>query len=98
MPKGQKKNVSDKDNGTQQVPVRIHRNDYRALRKLFLDEHWSVQKFVSACVDLYLNRDPLFLRSINEWQEENNTPKELKDYSHSPREANALYKEIEGDE
>ena len=97
MPKGKKKPV-ERDKGLRQVPIRLHQNDYRALKKLFIDERWNMKRFVSACVELYLTRDPLMLKAISDWQDENAAPKEIKGYSHSPREANRLFREIAGEE
>lgn len=93
---GEKKNLTEKEKNLQQVPIRLHMNDYRAMKKLFIDEGWSFQKFVAACADMYLRRDPLFLKSIADWKTENDVPKKMKDrYSHSKREASELLDEIE---
>jgi hypothetical protein len=82
-----------------QVPIRLHVNDYRAMKKLFVDEGWNFQKFVSACVESYLRRDPLLLRTIEEWKVENAAPQRANKsgdvFTHSRREANDLLDEIE---
>jgi hypothetical protein len=90
------KPLTEKEKNLQQVPIRLHMNDYRALKKLFIDEGWSFQKFVSASVEMYLRRDPLFLKTISDWKAENDMPKKQKDrFSHSRREQSALLDEIE---
>lgn len=82
-----------------QVPIRLHANDYRALKKLFVDEGWNFQKFVSACVECYLRRDPLLIKAVEDWKVDNASPQKTKKdgdvFTHSRREANDLFAEIE---
>lgn len=92
------KPLSEKDKNLHQIPVRLHSNDYRAMKKLFLDEGWTFQKFVSACVESYLARDPLLLKTIADWKIENSTPNGQSGYTLSKRERAALLDEIEGNE
>lgn len=89
------KPLTEKEKNLQQIPVRIHMNDYRALKKLMIDEGWNFQKMASAMVELYLGRDPLFLKCIGDWKTESDMPKKQKaTYSHSRREASDLLDEI----
>ncbi len=98
-PPARKRQIREKDANIQQVPVRVHTNDHRALKKLFIDEQWSFQKFFVACMELYFKRDPLFIKVIDDWREENDAPKKTTEkYTHSRREANSLLDEIAGKE
>ncbi len=83
--------------GRIQAGVRIHANDYRAIKKFLVDEHWNFNEFVVACVESYLARDPLFLKTLSEWRFENERPgrEGTEDTALSPREKQALMKEIE---
>lgn len=70
-----------------QVPFRLHMNDYNALRKLLDEDGWKFQRLVEAVVEAYIRRDPLLIKLLVEWKEENVIPRRIRDdYTLSSRE------------
>lgn len=88
-----------KEQGLHLAGARIKKSDWDALRKLFVDDGWSFQKFVTACVECYLARDPLLIKVINDWRDENpevdmkSNPR-MRNYILSRRDQNDLLDEI----
>jgi hypothetical protein len=88
--------LSEKEKNIQQVPFRIHRNDYQALKKLLKGDNWKLQTLFTAVVDAYMNRDPLLIKILADWKEENSIPKRAKEnYSLSTRERKGILDELE---
>ena len=94
--KNKPKGLTEKELHIRQVPFRLHENDYKALRKLLEEDGWKFQSLVAACVDAYLNRNPLLIKLLADWKEDNVIPKKLRDrYSLSNREKRKLLDELE---
>lgn len=76
----------------------VHVNDYRAFRKLLVDEELSMSRFIEACVEAYVNGDPHMLRVIQRYKERFDEKREQSG-SHmlSQRERNSLLEELEAD-
>lgn len=93
--------LSEKDRGIKQVPFRLHRNDYLALKKLLKGDGWTFQRLVQATVECYMRRDPLLVKVLADWKEENVVPPRAKEtYTLSSRERRGILDELEemGDE
>jgi hypothetical protein len=87
---------TEKELGIQQVPFRIHRNDYKVLRKLLGEDGWKFQALMAACVDAYIHRNPLIIKLLADWKELNAIPRKNRDkYSLSNREKRDLLDELE---
>lgn len=89
---------SEKEKSIQQVPFRIHRNDYMALKKLLKGDNWKLQHLFNAVVEAYMDRDPLLIKILADWKEENVLPKRAKEsYTLSTRERKGILDELEDD-
>lgn len=87
---------TEKERNIQQVPFRIHRNDYAVLKKLLKGDNWKLQHLLAALVDAYMKRDPLVIKVLADWKEENVLPARVKEsYTLSNRERRGLLDEIE---
>lgn len=94
--KNKPKGLTEKELQIKQIPFRLHDNDFKAMKKLLQDDGWKFQSLVAACVDAYLNRNPLLIKLLADWKEENVIPKKLRDrYSLSNREKKRLLDELE---
>lgn len=87
---------TEKEKNIQQVPFRIHRNDYLALKKLLKGDNWKLQTLFTAVVDAYMGRDPLLIKLLADWKEENILPKRAKEnFNLSTRERKGILDELE---
>jgi hypothetical protein len=87
---------TEKEKQIQQVPFRIHRNDYGALKKLLKGDNWKLQTLFTAVVDAYMSRDPLLIKLLADWKETNALPKRAKEnYNLSNRERKGILDELE---
>lgn len=94
--KNKPRGLTEKELHIKQVPFRLHENDYRALKKLLRDDNWRFQHLMAACVDAYINRNPLLIKLLADWKEDNVIPKKMRDrYSLSNREKKNLLDELE---
>lgn len=84
-------------NAVKQVPVRLHINDWRACRKMLIDDELNWRKFTEAVVDAYLKRDPLILKILVDWRDRVEPKKKaIKDrFVLSPNEKKNLFDELE---
>lgn len=88
--------LTEKEKNIQQVPFRIHRNDYLALRKLLKGDNWKLQTLFTAVVEAYMSRDPLLIKLLADWKEANSVPKRAKEtYNLSNRERKGILDELE---
>jgi hypothetical protein len=97
--KNEKKPVTEKERLIQQVPFRLHQNDYKVLKKMLAEDNWKFQTLVQACVDAYINRNPLMVKLLCDWKEENALPRKLGNkYTLSGREKRELLDVLENDD
>lgn len=79
-----------------QVPIRIHENDYKVLKKLMLDDGLTLQKLTNTFIQSYLRADASALKILKQQAELNTVPKEVLDrYNLSQRERQKLIEQIE---
>ena len=80
---------------TKQVPFRMHKNDFAVMKRLLKTDGWSFQAFTRSIIDAYLKRDPLIIKLMAEWREENMLSARAKDtYTFSRHERKELLDEI----
>lgn len=86
---------------TNRIVGELHANDYRALRKLLIDEDLSVSRFLEACVESYINGDPHMMRIVQRYKERHERPAidtKGDELVLSKRERDKLLEELEGND
>lgn len=92
--------LSEKDLQIKQSPFRMHKNDWPPLRALLKSDGWPLQKVFEAVVAAYMRRDPLLIKILADWREDQQLPsqgKRLDKYTLSPSERRDLMKELEAE-
>lgn len=83
----------------QQVPTRIHVNDYKLMKKLLVDDGMSYSAFVRICVRAYLDGNAHFLKILKVYKDVVDLPQSLREtYTLSQRERALMLKELEEQE
>lgn len=86
---------SEKQKQIRQVPFRMHAHDYLALRRMLDRDNWKLQKMFEAVVDAYMKSDPLLMKILIDWKEENVvTRRQQRSYALSNREKGNILDEI----
>lgn len=85
------KRPTEKSLGIQQIPFRIHRNDFLLMKKLLENDGLKFQHFVTAAIESFLRGDASIMKVIKDWRELNLIPKDQKqNYTLSHRERDDL--------
>lgn len=80
----------------QQIPTRLHRNDYKMLKKVLFDEGMTYQTLVQCLVHAYLDGNPQVLKIVKTYKEALSVPAHQREAKTlSQRERDLLLKEIE---
>lgn len=88
--------LKEKDRNIQQIPFRIHRNDYILLKKILIEDDMKFQTFVSSCIEAYMRGDANIMMCVKDWKELSIIPKEHRSkYTLSSRERQKILDELE---
>ena len=95
MNERKKKESREKARGIQQIPVRFHINDLKALKKVLIDEDVTFQGFVTACSKAMVEGDARVVQIVRAWKVEESIPHEERSkYMLSKTERDSLLDEL----
>lgn len=91
--------LTEKQREIQQIPFRLHRNDFLLMKKLLDNDGLKFQHFVTACVEAFLRGDPDVMRVVRSWREMSAVPKDDREkYTLSPRERDGILDSLDRSE